>query len=156
MVEVRSYWSPRAQHSREQDVNEAAWATAVCSLRESWNLTAVMCCHTDVHANFLRPLSLSHRCTHTITGNPLIREFRAFHSTASVFFLGGSIWWIVKAKKYFHQYKISKMLGRMSHSNLRVHGASVQRSSTVAGWLAGSVQVKMNNLGNTKKSMWHL
>lgn len=24
------------------------------------------------------------------------------------------------------------------------------------GWLAGSVQVKMNNLGNTKKSMWHL
>lgn len=24
------------------------------------------------------------------------------------------------------------------------------------GRLAGSVQVKMNNLGNTKKSMWHL
>ncbi len=24
------------------------------------------------------------------------------------------------------------------------------------GWLAGSVQVKMNNLRNTKKSMWHL
>lgn len=24
------------------------------------------------------------------------------------------------------------------------------------GWLDGSVQVKMNNLGNTKKSMWHL
>lgn len=61
MVEVRSYWSPCAQHAKEQDVNGATGDVVVCSsLRASWILTAVCACwHTLVQANFPPSFSLS-------------------------------------------------------------------------------------------------
>lgn len=135
------------------------WLSAACMSHDSHSspvLSWHMC--KQIFSCLLSLLHI-HICMHMITimqdgavsfnGNP-----GHFQNTANAFFSGGSIFRILMAnvlKRYFVKSHKTISVSREQESS-----DAEELEKLFGGWLAVSVQVKMNNLGNTKKSMWHL